>query len=58
MGSRNHLRAFVSTLEKMFHTTYTPQVIPKQEFEKIISSPMETGPSNTCANLGINIGTK
>ncbi|NPA96807.1 MAG: DUF2202 domain-containing protein [Crenarchaeota archaeon] len=57
MGSRNHLRAFVSTLEKMFNTTYTPQVLSKQEFEKIISSPMETGPSNTCAKLGINVGS-
>ncbi|WP_297069791.1 DUF2202 domain-containing protein [Thermococcus sp.] len=42
MGSRNHLRAFVSQLEKM-GITYEPQVLPKDEFEEIINSPMETG---------------
>ena len=58
MGSRNHLRAFTSTLEKMFHTTYTPQVLPEKEYEQIINSPMETGPNNICAKLGINVGAK
>ncbi len=57
MGSRNHLRAFVSTLEKMFNTTYTPQVISQQEYEQIINSPMETGANNICSSLGINLGT-
>ncbi len=56
MGSRNHLRSFVSTLEKMFNVTYTPQVISQQEYEEIINSPMETGPNNVCSNLGIDIG--
>ncbi len=57
MGSRNHLRAFVSTLEKMFNTTYTPQVISQQEYEQIINSPMETGTNNICSSLGIDLGT-
>ena len=58
MGSRNHLRAFTSTLEKQFNVKYTPQVLSEQEYEQIIKSPMETGPNNTCASLGINIGNK
>ncbi len=27
MGFRNHLRAFTSTLERMFNVKYTPQVL-------------------------------
>ncbi|GAB6101528.1 hypothetical protein JCM16138_07510 [Thermococcus atlanticus] len=42
MGSRNHLRAFVSQLEKK-GITYEPQILPKDEYEQIINSPMETG---------------
>ncbi|NJE01555.1 DUF2202 domain-containing protein [Thermococcus sp. JdF3] len=42
MGSRNHLRSFVGQLESR-GVTYEPQVLPKDEFEAIISSPMETG---------------
>ncbi|WP_308700743.1 DUF2202 domain-containing protein [Pyrococcus yayanosii] len=42
MGSRNHLRAFVKTLSN-YGVTYEPQVLPKDEFEAIINSPMETG---------------
>ncbi len=56
MGSRNHLRAFVLTLEKMFNTTYTPQIITQQEYEQIVNSPMETGTNNICSDLGINLG--
>ncbi len=41
-GSRNHLRAFVSTLEK-HGAAYTPQFISLEEFNEIVSSPMETG---------------
>jgi len=41
-GSRNHLRAFVSMLEK-YNATYTPHYISQQEFEKIISTPTERG---------------
>lgn len=42
MGSRNHLRSFVSTLKNM-GVTYEPQILSKEEYEEIISSPMETG---------------
>ncbi|ADT84236.1 DUF2202 domain-containing protein [Thermococcus barophilus] len=42
MGSRNHLRAFVSQLKNR-GVTYEPQVLPKDEYEQIISSPMEKG---------------
>ncbi len=39
-GSRNHLRSFVSTLEK-YNASYTPQYISQDEFDSIINSPME-----------------
>ncbi|WP_258083925.1 DUF2202 domain-containing protein [Thermococcus thermotolerans] len=42
MGSRNHLRAFVGQLENR-GVTYESQILPKDEFEEIINSPMETG---------------
>ena len=42
MGSRNHLRAFVGQLKNR-GITYEPQVLPKDEYEAIINSPMETG---------------
>ena len=41
-GSRNHLRAFVSALEER-NETYTPQYISQEEFDEIISTPMERG---------------
>ncbi|XRP96224.1 DUF2202 domain-containing protein [Methanocaldococcus sp. 16A] len=41
-GSRNHMRAFVSMLER-YGANYTPQYISKEEFEQIISSSMERG---------------
>ena len=42
-GSRNHLRAFVSTLENLFGIKYEPQVLSQEEYEQIINSSMETG---------------
>jgi len=45
-GSRNHLRAFVSTLENMFGVKYGPQVLSQEEYEQIINTPMETGNPN------------
>ncbi|WP_297127015.1 DUF2202 domain-containing protein [Thermococcus sp.] len=44
-GSRNHLRSFVSQLEK-YGVTYEPQYLSKEEYEQIINSPMETGQSD------------
>ncbi len=43
-GSRNHMRAFVSML-KRYGESYTPKYISQQEFEQIISTPTERGPS-------------
>jgi len=41
-GSRNHMRAFVRTLRR-FGADYKPQYISQEEFEKIISTPIERG---------------
>jgi len=41
-GSRNHLRAFTSTLAK-YGVTYEPQYLSKEEYEKIVGSQMERG---------------
>ena len=41
-GSRNHLRAFVSTIERQGYD-YTPQYLNQEEFDEIISSPLERG---------------
>ena len=54
MGSRNHLRAFTSTLEKMFGIEYQPQVISIEEYEQIINSAMETG-GTECSALRIDL---
>ena len=42
-GSRNHLRAFVRSLEAR-GITYTPQYLSASAYEDIINNPMETGP--------------
>ncbi len=41
-GSENHMRAFVSQLER-YGLSYTPQYISQEEYETIISSESETG---------------
>jgi len=41
-GSRNHLRSFVSVLQRN-GSSYTPQYLPQAEYDEIISSPMEHG---------------
>jgi len=41
-GSRNHLRAFTRLL-KRFGYNYTPKYISKEEFERIVSTPIERG---------------
>ncbi len=56
MGSRNHLRSFTSILKNMFGVEYKPQVISMDEYEQIISTPMETGGTD-CLALGIDLGT-
>jgi hypothetical protein len=42
-GSRNHLRAFISTLQKHGGEPYQPQYLDQAAFEAIINSPMERG---------------
>lgn len=42
-GSRNHLRAFAGSLDKM-NMVYTPVYISQQEYDEIVNSPMERGP--------------
>ena len=41
-GSRNHLRSFVSFLAEE-GATYEPQYLTQEEFDEIVSSPMERG---------------
>lgn len=41
-GSRNHLRAFVSTLER-YGVEYKPQFLSPEEYEEIVTSPTERG---------------
>ncbi len=42
-GSRNHLRAFASTLETMTGETYEPQYLSAEEYAAIVNSGMEQG---------------
>ena len=48
-GSRNHLRSFVATL-KTYQITYVPKIMSAEDFEAIISTPMETGNQNGMMN--------
>ena len=41
-GSRNHLRAFVKTIENQGYT-YTPQYLSQEEYDEIVGSPTEKG---------------
>ncbi|NPA47108.1 MAG: DUF2202 domain-containing protein, partial [Thermococci archaeon] len=41
-GSRNHLRSFVSQLEK-YGITYEPQLLSKDLYESIVGTELETG---------------
>ena len=42
-GSRNHLRAFVSTLERETGESHTPQYLDEDAYDAIISGTVETG---------------
>lgn len=44
-GSRNHLRAFTSTLKK-YGVTYEPHYLNEEEYVQIVNSSMETGSSS------------
>jgi hypothetical protein len=42
-GSRNHLRSFVSTLEKQTGETYQPQYLSQAAYDAIVNTPAERG---------------
>ena len=42
-GSRNHLRAFTSTLEKQTGKVYQPQYLSSDAYHEIVNAPMERG---------------
>jgi hypothetical protein len=42
-GSRNHLRSFVSTLERQTGEIYQPQYLDQAAYDAIVSSPTERG---------------
>ncbi len=42
-GSRNHLRAFVSTLEQQTGETYEPQYLDRETYDDIVNAPVESG---------------
>ena len=42
-GSRNHLRAFVSRLERETGETYEPQYLSQEAYDAIVNSPTERG---------------
>jgi len=42
-GSRNHLRSFVSTLERQSGETYQPQYLSPAAYDAIVAAPMERG---------------
>jgi hypothetical protein len=42
-GSRNHLRSFVSTLERQAGETYQPQYLSQAAYEAIVNTPLESG---------------
>jgi hypothetical protein len=44
-GSRNHLRAFVSTLERQAGETYVPQYLDQASYDEIVGTGVETGGS-------------
>jgi hypothetical protein len=51
-GSENHLRAFVSTLERQASETYEPQVLDETTYDQIISAASGSGPGHTPGQRG------
>lgn len=54
-GSRNHLRAFVSTLQRQ-DATYEPQYMSLAAYDAILSSEVETGGHGSRGNEGGDMG--
>lgn len=44
-GSRNHLRSFTGNLESRTGVTYEPEYLTVDQYEVIVSAPMERGRS-------------
>jgi L-amino acid N-acyltransferase YncA len=42
-GSRNHLRSFVSTIQRQIGITYQPQYLSQEAYQAIVDSDIETG---------------
>ncbi|MEJ2601375.1 MAG: DUF2202 domain-containing protein [Anaerolineales bacterium] len=42
-GSRNHLRAFVSTIQKQTGSSYQPQYLSQEAYQAIVGSEIESG---------------
>ena len=57
-GSRNHLRSFVSTLERQAGETYEPQYLSLEAYEEIISGTTETGGQGNRGGRGGGRGRK
>lgn len=51
-GSENHLRAFVSTLERQTGETYQPQVLDQATYDQIISAAPGGGPGQGARGRG------
>ena len=51
-GSRNHLRAFVSTLERQTGEIYQPQYLSQEAYDSIINATLESGGSGGRRNRG------
>jgi len=51
-GSRNHLRSFVTTLERQTGETFQPQYLPLETYQEIISGSFETGRGGQAGGKG------
>jgi hypothetical protein len=54
-GSRNHLRSFVSTLERQTGETYVPQYMSQDAYDAIVAGETETGGAGQGGGRG-NVG--
>ena len=52
IGSRNHLRSFVATLEQQSGETYEPRYLDQEAYDGIVNTPMESGGYGRGGSLG------
>jgi len=55
-GSRNHLRAFVSTLSRQLGVTYEPQYLSQEAYDQVVSGATESGGGRGGRGSGISNG--